>query len=163
MLPSRLPPNQVGSIPGGYEVLLGRLPVPEATEEQLRSAARRVLDQLTPLPDYVLRDLLQHGGGKLERSVRLLCTDVWPTLYQVLTLQQQAVLQMWCLPKEQAIALVSPTIALGQTIRVFYDCVYAYYAGERSVETALQVISCGGAFLRAAKDWWQHNATSYLP
>jgi hypothetical protein len=162
-LPPHLPANQVGPIPGGYAVLLGRLPVPEATEEQVRSAARRALDDLIPLPDYVPRDLLQHGGGKLERSVRLLCTDVWPTLYQVLTLQQQAGLQVWCLPKEQAIAQLSPTMALGQTIRAFYGRVYAYYTGERSVETALQVISCGVAFLRAAKDWWQHNATPSLP
>ena len=85
-LPPRLPAHHIGPVPGAYQMLIGSLPVSEATEEQLREAARTALKELQSPPEYITRDLLQSGGGKLERLVRLVCTDVWPALYQMLSI-----------------------------------------------------------------------------
>ncbi len=157
-LPPRLPAHRLGPAPGAYQMLMGLLPVPEVTAQQLREAARTALMELQSPPEYITRDLLQSGGGKLERLVRLVCTDVWPALYQVLTLQEEDDVRVWGLPKEQAIALVAPETTQGQAIRAFYEQVYAYYTVQASVSGALQVISSAVAFLSAAKSWWEENS-----
>ena len=86
-------------------------------------------------------------------SIRLLCTKVWPVLYQVLTLQQDDVIGVWCLPKEEAIELLPRNTPLSQTIRGFYQAVREYYPAENSVEGALLVIKSGVTFLKSAKSW----------
>ena len=156
-LPPRLPAHRLGPVPGAYQMLIGSLPVPEATEPQLREAARAALTELQSPPEYITRDLLQSGGGKLERLVRLVCTDVWPALYQMLTLQEEDAVRVWGLPKEQAIALVASETVQGQAIRAFYAQVYAYYTVQASVACALQVLSSAAAFLSASKSWWEEN------
>ena len=98
--------GQLSPVAGAFHVVLGHLPVPEATAGQLRAAARSALERLDPYPDYIAKDLLQHGGGRFERAIRFACTDVWPVLYQVLCLQQPDPVQVWTLPKRQAIALL---------------------------------------------------------
>ena len=102
-LPSRLPGGFVGPVPGAYHLVAGRLPVAEATAQQLRESARGALVELNPVPTFVMGRLLGHGGVRMARSIRLLCTKVWPVLYQVLTLQQDDVIRVWCLSKEEAI------------------------------------------------------------
>lgn len=121
----------------------------------MQAAASAALARLQPVPEYVPRSLLQHGGGKLERQVRLLCTDVWPTLFQVLSLQRREACQVWALPKEQAIALLPPETGLAQTIQHFYEAIVVYYTGEQSVQQALTAIQTGVAFLSAVKAWWE--------
>ena len=79
-------PEWIGPIPGAYTLLLGVFPVPEATNAQLKEAARRVLDWVVALPARLSHRLLEHGGGRLERQVRLISTDIWPTLYHTLTI-----------------------------------------------------------------------------
>ena len=153
-LPGRLPEGFVGPVPGAYHLVAGRLPVAEATAQQLRESAREALAELNPVPTVVMSRLLGHGGVRLARSIRLLCTKVWPVLYQVLTLQQDDVIRVWCLPKEQAIELLPTNTSLSQTVRRFYQAVQAYYPDENSVEGALSVIESGVAFLKAAKSWW---------
>jgi hypothetical protein len=149
-----LPEDYVGPIPGAYLVVAGILPVAEATAGVLRESARQALATLDTLPSFVLHTLLQHGGGKIERQARLLCTKVWPTLYQILALQQDDAVRVWGLPKEQAIALLPAQSEVSQTIRRFHYAVRAYYTGDRSVDQALEVFESGLAFLQAAKQWW---------
>jgi hypothetical protein len=45
-------------------------------------------DRLDPPMAYLTEGLLEHGGGILAYRVRLLCTEVWPMLYHMLTIQQ---------------------------------------------------------------------------
>jgi hypothetical protein len=155
--PRHLPEGHIGPIPGAYHVVTGTLPIPEATVSQLRDSARHSLATLDALPSFIPHTLLQHGGGKLARQARLLCTKVWPILYQILVLQQENAPQIWCLPKEQAIALLPADSHIRQTILRFYRAVCAYYPDQRSVEQALEVYQSGLAFLRAARLWWDNT------
>jgi hypothetical protein len=145
----------VGPIPGAYHLIAGQLPVPEATTQDLRASARKVLAELNPAPTYIMGKLLGPGGVRLARSIRLLCTQVWPTLYQVLTLRQSDAVSVWCLPKARAIAKLPENIPLGSSIRWFHQTVRAYYPAEDDLEGALRVIESGVAFLEAAKFWWE--------
>lgn len=144
----------MGPIPGTYHLVAGRLPIPEATAQQLHESAQEALAELNPAPTFMMGKLLGHGGVRLSRNIRYLCTVVWPTLYQVLTLQHDAVINIWGLPKNEAIARVPEDTVLGQTIRAFYQAVRTYYPAERSLEGAFSVIESGFAFLTAAKQWW---------
>jgi len=101
--------------------------------------------------------LLGPGGVRLERSIRLLCTQVWPVLYQVLTLQDQDSnpICLWCLSKEEAISRLPHNTPLHDAIQAFHRAVWAYYPDEDSLENALSVFQTGVAFLQAAADWWQ--------
>src|SRR5207249_4848201 len=140
------PPGYVGPIPGAYPLLAGTLPVPEATVQQLRDAARKALAALKPVPQFITHALLERGGGRLSSCVRLLCTDVWSTLYHVLALQHDDAIGIWTLTKADAIALLLPDTPLGREIRAFFHAVWAYYPAEESVEHALTVIATGVAF-----------------
>ncbi|MDQ6642850.1 MAG: hypothetical protein M3Y76_00170 [Chloroflexota bacterium] len=149
----RLPPGKVGPIPGAYTVIAGSLPIGEATAQELYDAAKKALTTLDIAPAYISEGLLEHGGGRLALQLRWLCTDVWPTLYHVLTLQQDDPIYIWSLPKEKAIELLPSGTTLGQAIRVFYQAVQLYYPACSSVEQALLVIKNGVAFLQVAKSW----------
>jgi len=144
----------IGPIPDTYHMVYGSLPGPEATAEQVVYHARETLARSADIPTNVAHGLLEHGGGKLERQVRFLCTDVWPTLYSMLALSTEQPMEVWTLPKEAAIALVPEHEPLGKTIRAFYQAIYAYYAGEPSVEKALQALEQGVMFLREAEQWY---------
>ena len=137
----------VGPIPGAYHLVAGRLPVREATAQDLRQSARQALAELGTAPSFVMGKLLGPGGVRLERSIRLLCTQVWPVLYQVLTVQagDDDPVDLWCLPKEQAIR---------DEIERFYQSVWDYYPAEDSLEHALGVLESGLTFLQAAGSWW---------
>ena len=157
VLSSLLPEGYIGPIPGAYHLLAGTLPVAEATRQQLQDSARKRLAMLDPVPRYMVGSLLEHGGERLAGNIRWLCTDVWPTLYQVLTLQGHDAFRVWSLPKQDAIELLLPDTRLGQTIRTFYQAVQAYYPTERSIKEALAVIQAGIAFLQTAKSWWNEQ------
>jgi hypothetical protein len=144
----------VGPIPGAYHLVAGRLPVPEATAEQLREAARQALTGLNPAPSFLVGELLGPGGVRLARNLRLLCTVVWPVLYQVLTLQHQDAIAVWRLPKDRAIEWLPQGTALRESASRFYRSVRSYYPAEESLAGAFAVIEYGVAFLEAAKSWW---------
>lgn len=147
-------PGYVGPIPGAYYILIGQLPVPEASEVDLQSAARKGLTTIDESIAYYCRGLLEHGSGKLERLVRFICTDLWPTLYQLLTVQEQDGLRVWCLPKPAAIALLPQGSQLAQTVHAFYHALHVYYPQASSTEDAIRVLETGIAFFEAAKVWW---------
>jgi hypothetical protein len=156
-----LPEGQCGPVAGAYHVVLGSIPVPEASADQLRAAARSALERLDPYPAYIAKDLLQHGGGRFERTVRFACTDVWPVLYQLLCLQQPDPVQVWSLPKRQAIALLPPDSLLHGAIAGFLATVTAYYTGKRSVERGLQMLQDAVIFLAAARTWWDEQGNHH--
>jgi hypothetical protein len=150
-----LPEGHVGPIPGNYHLIAGRLPLAEATAEQLQAQARWSLSRLAPIPEFVSEDLLHHGEGRgqLALTVRVLCQVIWPVLYQVCCLDQADALRVWQLPKQEVIALLPQDEPLGQSIDAFNQAVWAYYPSETSVDAALHVIERGVGFLQAAKDW----------
>jgi hypothetical protein len=158
-VPARLPPDvQQGwenPIPGTYHMVAGFLPVPEATRPQVIARVKQFLDTLQPDTLPIARQLLEHGGGRLERAVRLLCTDVWPTLYNVIAWQAPNPLDVWALSKEAAMAQLSAEDRLGQAIWCFYQAIIAYYQGAQRVDEALVVIERGVTFLHLARDWYR--------
>jgi hypothetical protein len=152
-----LPSEHTGPVPGAYLLLAGKLPVAEATKDQLQESARIRIATLNPLPPYLVGSLLEHGKGRLAWHIRWLCTDVWPTAYQVLVLQGYDPFFIWSLPKSQAIALFPPETPLGQTSRAFYQAVQTYYPSGQVVGEGLTVIRTGVAFLYAVASWWQEQ------
>ena len=155
----------VGPIPGAYHLIAGELPVPEATAQDLRRSARRALDELDAAPSFLMGKLLGPGGVRLERNIRLLCTKVWPVLYQVLTLQDQGrdPIALWCRTKEEAMSCLPHNTLLHTTIQAFHRAVWAYYPGEDSLESALSVMQTGLAFLEAAETWWLYACQERQP
>lgn len=149
-LTRHLRPGWIGPIPGAYHLVAGRIPVPLATATELRASAQKALAALKP--DAI--NLLSHGGGRLERHVRLHCTKVWPVLYQVAALQQDDPIRVWNLPKPAVIGLLPAASELGQAIRAYDQAVHTYYPAERLVADGLRVLESGVAFLLAAKRWW---------
>ena len=141
----------VGPVPGAYHVIAGRLPIPESTPEQLRDSARRSLESIPLIPSYLRDGLLDHGGGRLARHARLLCTEVWPALYHVLIVRGMDPVVAWSMPKQQAIEAMPADSTAGVAIRAFYDALPHYYPGEESVDAALDLLVRGVEFLRAAK------------
>ncbi len=150
-------PGLVGPIPGAYHLVAGRLPVPEATADDLRRSARQALDELDTTPDFIMGKLLGPGGVRLERSLRLLCTKVWPVLYQVLTLENPGKdpIALWGLAKEEAIECLPHDGPLHHAIGAFHRAVRAYYPEEDSLDKALALIQTGLAFLQSGADWWR--------
>lgn len=144
----------VGPIPGAHHMLTGQLPVPEASEADLQRSARKKLATLNESIASYCQGLLSHGSGKLERLVRFLCTDLWPTLYHLLTLQEQDGLRVWRLPKPAALALLRPESQLAQTAHRFYQALHRYYPQATSVEDAICIIEAGIAFFEEARIWW---------
>jgi hypothetical protein len=146
---------QLGPVSGAYHMLWGDLPVPEATREQAIQSAHRTLKRIPSVIDSIGNELLQHGGGKLERRVRFLCTDVWPTLYSLRVLQSDDPLDVWRKPKTVILESLPSYEPIGQAIRNFYQGLCTYYAGESSVENALRAITHGIHFLSLAMQWYQ--------
>ena len=149
-LTRHLRPGWIGPIPGAYHLVAGRIPVPLATADGLLAGAKKDLAAL--VPDAF--NLLSHGGGRLERQVRLHCTKVWPVLYQVVALQQADPIRVWNLSKPAVIDLLPAESELGQAIRLYDQAVRTYYPTEHSVADGLKVLESGVAFLLAAKRWW---------
>ncbi|MGD8399093.1 MAG: hypothetical protein PVG11_09570 [Anaerolineae bacterium] len=152
---ARLEEGWVGPIPGAYHIVAGRLPIPEATAAILVEAAARALADLDPAPSHVVSRLLGQGGVRLARSLRLLCTQVWPPIYQVLTLQATDPIAVWRLPKGEAITRLPTGTPLRAAAARFYDAVRAYYPAEESLNGAFDLIASGIACLEAAKRWWE--------
>lgn len=75
-------------------------------------------------------------------------------MYQVLILQGHDPFSIWGLPKPQAMDLLPPETALGQTLRAFDQAVRSYYPSEGSAEAGLAVITAGVTFLHTVKSWW---------
>lgn len=148
---SRMREGWTRPIPGAYAVLAGSMPVPEATAEKLAAGARERVRSLQAPPSYLGDNLLEHGGGRLDRVTRLICTDVWPLLVSHLITRGHEPIAAWNLTKSAAIAVTSPREQVGSTIRAFDTTVRAHYA-DPGVSSALDVLQTGVAFLKAVRD-----------
>lgn len=140
------PAGSVGPIPGTYHMLFGELPVPGATLDQALRRAHEVLDADR---SYLGNDLLHHGGGRLDRTTRYVCTDVWPVLFSLLLLRELD-LGVWRLTKVEAINRLPAPVraAAGEFLRR----VVTYYARPHDVSEALMVIEQGAETIRLARD-----------
>lgn len=145
----------VGPIAETYHMVYGRLPEPEATVDEVMQGAMRSIERVPKMIAGNSEDLLSSGGGRLERRVRFMCTEVWPTLYSVLTLQAPDPLAPWRLPKDAALHLLAAHTPMGRAIRRFYQCVTEYYGQAHQLERALAVIETGVTFLQAAYEWYE--------
>jgi hypothetical protein len=130
-------------LPGTYKVLWGKLPVREAAHEEILLSARKHLDHIRIPPFDIANRLLDHGDGKLERIVRLLCTDVWPAFYSFGVWQLDST-DFWALPKLRAVELLSTANKpVGETVEAFHDKCVAYYTHGRPLHEALDLIRSG--------------------
>jgi hypothetical protein len=139
---------------------MGRLLLPEFTDEQLFLQAESALNELNPIKAFYTENLLEHGNDRLLKSVRAFCTLVWPTLYQMLTILTNNGVKVWGLTKAQAIAMLPRHTSIGRHIHVFHEAVLNYASDRSSVEYALHVIRTGVDFLQMVKCWWDGKEAS---
>jgi hypothetical protein len=146
-------PVDRGLIPNAYQVVYGTAICPDATDADVH---RRALEHLQRLAQwrFPVNGLLDHGDGRLPRQIRLLCTQVWPALYDVLTMEFMHGTHIWAQTKTEAIQLLPAASPLGQAIRSFYQSVSRYYPQEDSLDGGLAVISTGVTFMELVKTWW---------
>jgi hypothetical protein len=149
-----------GPISGAYHMILGALPVPEANAEDLRASARRALDNLRPVPDYIESGLLTFSKPRLERHARLMCTDVWPFVYHVLSLTELDPIAIWRLPKTEAIAMLPANTALRPEAEAFLRAVRIGYSEGAGHDQLLAIIAQGVAFRAAVAAWYSVQETS---
>ena len=134
-------------------MILGSLPIAEANAKDLRASARRALAGLRPTPDYIESGLLTYSKPRLERHVRLMCTDAWPYVYHVLSLTEPDPIAMWRLPKMEAIAILPTAKGLRHEAEAFLRAVRNGYAGEQTPDQLIAIIAQGVAFRAAVVDW----------
>lgn len=146
-----------GLIPGAYHVVYGDAELTIATDAELRRNARTALARLDPavVSAQVSNRLLDHGEDRLHRELRYLCTDIWPTLYHVVSLNADDAVTAWGLTKQAAIACIDAESGLGRAIRLFYTTIVAHYRDGETVDSALASLEQGVAFLDAAAQWYQ--------
>ncbi|WP_151734811.1 hypothetical protein [Paenibacillus tengchongensis] len=145
------PKLRVGPVPGAYRLLAGRLPVAEATNEQLHRQAHEALGSVAAVPKY-LNTLLDHGRERLTRIIRLLCTEISPLMYHAVTVMHADALQIWRLPKQEVIELL-PNKEIKQHAVYFYEEALRYYPSQTSTDSALEMIRHGVSFLESLKSW----------
>lgn len=141
-------------IPGTYRLIAGQLLQPELSNEQLLELCKVGLTELEPDSVIASHRLLDHGEGRLQRIVRGLCTEVYPVLFQLLTIQHGDGYRIWQLNRFEAMELLPEDSVLGDKIRKFYSAVRRYYPTESNVDDALHMIEYGVGFLESAKQWW---------
>lgn len=151
-LTDQLPEGFVGPIPSAYQIVAGRLPVEEATSEQLKESAIKALHNITAVPKY-FSTLLDHGKERLTRVVRLLSTQVSPTIFHVLSVVNQDAVEVWKMPKNEAIHLL-PDEEMKQFAIQFYECAERYYPDENLVDDALGMIENGAKFFESVNLWF---------
>jgi hypothetical protein len=152
-------------IPGTYRLLAGHLLEPEATNEQIIMDAVSALDRLQPEAVFDPHKLLDHGEDRIERCARLMCTIVWPVVFQFLTVMHQDGIRIWNLKKHDAVSLLGEgeNAELGKTAKSFLFSVQSYYPIEQSPEKALSLIENGFALLNEVKLTWVALRQAYFP
>ncbi len=152
-----LPEGYLGPVPNTYQVVRGQMPVQEATATALRAAAATALAHLNADPSFAKKGLLDHGGGRLQQDIRLLCTKVWPVLFQLLCLVEDDAVKVWQMSKTEAMTHLPDTCGLATSMTEFYRAVCQYYPEQQPVQNGLAVIKTGVRFLATAKSWWQQH------
>lgn len=135
-------------------MLLGKLPVPEVTADELRASAQAALTNLRPIPDYIAKSLLEYGRERLELNARLICTDVWPLVFHILCLDGRDPITAWRLPKTEAVPLLPESNAVRESAQTFLTIVRATYASPFTAERYIGVLAAGIAFRETALAWY---------
>lgn len=154
-------PHFGGLVPDTYELLKGRLLIPDLTNDQLHERAKENLKRLDSAPLFPSERLMDHGDDRLWKEVRAFCTTVWPALYHVLTLQHNNGVAIWKLPKGQAIDLLPLDNPMGHSIRRFHNTVLAMTPNQSSVDHALSVVERGVDFLETVREWWAGTRNNF--
>ena len=152
----RLRPGWVGPVPGTYHLIAGSLPVPEACAADLLESAHADLSSLDPTPMRIVQSLLGPGGGRLSRNLRLLCTQLWPTVYQTLIVSGEDPIATWSLPKEQAVRLLPG--GPREEAELFLDSLARYYPSEQDITVAQKMAASRQSLLAEAKQWYDTRA-----
>jgi hypothetical protein len=149
----------LGFIPGTFEVVYGSPDVPIASAERLLESALESLHNLNPaqIRDQLSNALLDHGEGRLHRQVRGLCTWVWPTMYHVACVMLGDSLAAWQRTKPEVVDLLGADPVVGTSLRRWWGVITAHYAAGEPVDSALEALRAGVAFLEAASVWSSHN------
>lgn len=150
-----LPDGLTGPVPGAYHMVLGATPIPEASADDLLASAHRALDALRPVPEYIAHGLLTYSQPRLERHARLMCTDVWPLIFQALALTAPDPIAVWRLTKSEAITRLPIASGLRAGAEAFHRVVTWCYADGRPAAQLLDIIAKGVAFRSAATAWYQ--------
>lgn len=149
-------------IPGSYQLLSGQLLELEATNDQIFQDAVASLDKLKPEVAFHPHQLLDHGEDRIERCARLMCTVVWPVVFQFLTVIHHDGIRIWNLKKHDAVLLLANEPQVGKMLESFFRSVQSYYPQEQSAEKALLLIEDGFTFLNAVKSIWMVHRTRLL-
>ena len=152
----RLPSWWTGPVPGSYRVLWGELPAETMpTPDGLRAASVRFLKET--LPEYIAADLsgfVDAPDDTLPLRVRLLGTRVTPTIFALAGHDAVDVLELWALPKLDALARLAtryPDAEGPALARRFYESVARLYRNEFDPDLGRQTFRTGIAFLRWAE------------
>lgn len=149
-------------IPGSYQLLAGQLLELEATNDQILQDAVASLDRLKPEVAFHPHQLLDHGEDRIERCARLMCTVVWPVVFQFLTVIHHDGIRIWNLKKHEAVSLLANEPKVGGMVESFLRSVQSYYPQEQSPEKALRLIEDGFACLNAVESIWMLHRTRLL-
>lgn len=149
-----LPDGLTGPVPSAYHMVLGATPIPEASADDLRASAHRALGAILPVPDYITNGFLTYSGPRLERHARLMCTNVWPLIFQALALTEPDPIAVWRLTKSEAIARLPVASGLRAGAAAFHRVVTRCYADGRPAAQLLDIIAEGVAFRSAATAWY---------
>ncbi len=144
-------PGELRVAPCTYHVLAGTLPVPDLTPAELHDEARRTLARLPVAIAGVADRLLDHGGGRLARSVRLVATDVWPALYSVLALRSSDPASVWATPKDRLMAAMGAHDPLARYARAFAAALASYHERGMPPELGLEALVRGVEFLEVVR------------
>ncbi len=158
-------PPGAGFIPDAYWVGYGSKNVPLATSRQLLDAATMALSTLDAHghPDRLSGALLKHGEYRLDRQVRMLCTDAWPTVAHIACLAKNDGFAGWQRTKFENVALLGDDPIIGPSLRTWVSTITQYYAMDETVDSALAAITAGSALLDAAAEWFQHYSSTPNP
>ncbi len=152
-----LPDWWTGPVPGAYRELFGALPEKAlATKAGLRSGVRRLLSET--LPDRLngmVSNFADSADAQLPRRVRLLGTDLTPTVFSLASLHTEDILALWAKQKLEALALVEdayPNASGPKLAREFYRNVERLYVGDFDTHLGRQMFRTGVAFMRWAEE-----------
>lgn len=135
-------------VPGTWHLVAGRCPARAATADEVRARAVETLAFTRRALDRIPAALLETGGGRLRREVRLTATDVWPAVYARVARDATDPLAVWALPKPDAIALLpEPERGLAAA---FHAALGTYHAEGETVAGALAALDAARAFLAVA-------------
>lgn len=149
-----------GFIPGTYHVIWGSGDVSIATSSELLAAARASLGAVDPamIRARFSNALLDHGEDRLFNLMRLLCTKVWPVMYHVACIKHGNALEVWQRTKFEVFDLLEDDPVIGPALRRWMDSVAEHYHSGESLETALEGIHAGVAFIDVAVEWFHQRA-----